>query len=355
MVGPAQWRCQCLDGYPISLLCSTEKQRMQTQRLIESVSRTHAEPVSDCKIMYPKASQHSMYKEYWEPYIAANLHLYTVPLALFLRRSRELDFSPREYQRSLNTVRRVFRVFSPEVVAVISKLLKKEPGSKWAGVVARHESNLGPHVPPKFEHGLTSCQDDIQNLLEEIYSQHLKKIDSMDVIDRSIAFIEGFFGGGAYAGEEKELQLLINQAKAIVGFPDNFEVVPSRSRLSRDSQALVLDINNGMERASNGLFSETGVQRISTGTSKCNPLDIGYVGDRMLSRPRSHEITFLIPILVKVSIYLNSQFGLQVMKNDGFDYDDTLIPRRFNLRFLADYRNLMFIAFCYLVMKLVVG
>lgn len=322
---------------------------------MDSVSRQHTDHTQECKVTYPKATQRSMYKEYWEPYIAANLHIYIVPLALFLRRSRELDFSPREYHRSINTVRRVFRVFSPEVVSVINKLLKRESGSKWAGVVARHESNLGPHAPPKFDFGLISCQNDMQNLLEEIYLQHMKKVENMDVIDRSIAFIEGFFGGGAYAGEEKELQTLIDQSKAIVGFPENMDVIPLKSRLTNENQTLLSDTDLGVDRASNGFFSETGIAKISTGSSKCNPLEIGYVGDRMLSRPRSHEIAFLIPILVKASVFINSQLGIQVGKDDGFIYGESLIPRRFNFRFLADYRNLVLIAVCYLVLKLLTG
>lgn len=296
-----------------------------------------------------------MYQQHWEPYIASNLYLYVVPLALFLRRSRELDFSPREFQRSLNTVRRVFRVFSPEVVAVINKFLKKEPASKWTGIVLRHEKNLESHLPPPFELGLESCQSDMQNLLEEIYLQHLKRINEMDFIDRSIAYIEGFFGGGAYAGEEKELQLLNHQAKSIVGFPSDFEVLSSLSNLNNDSQGLASSNETGIDRTSNGFFSQTGVEKFSTGVAKCNPLELGYVGDRMLSRPRSHEIGFLIPILVKISVWLNSSLGLQTFKDVGVDNNSSLIPRRFNLRFLADYRNLVFMSFCYMCFKLIKG
>jgi hypothetical protein len=266
-----------------------------------------------------------------------------------------LDFSPREFQRSLNTVRRVFRVFSPEVVAVINKFLKKEPASKWTGIVLRHEKNLESHLPPPFELGLESCQSDMQNLLEEIYLQHLKRINEMDFIDRSIAYIEGFFGGGAYAGEEKELQLLNHQAKSIVGFPSDFEVLSSLSNLNNDSQGLASSNETGIDRTSNGFFSQTGVEKFSTGVAKCNPLELGYVGDRMLSRPRSHEIGFLIPILVKISVWLNSSLGLQTFKDVGVDNNSSLIPRRFNLRFLADYRNLVFMSFCYMCFKLIKG
>jgi hypothetical protein len=282
-----------------------------------------------------------MYKAYWEPYIAANLHLYTVPLAIFLRRSRELDFSPREYQRSLNTVRRIFRVFSPEVVAVINKLLSKESGSKYAGIVARHETNLGAYAPPSSAVSLSSCQDDMQNLLEEIYLQHLKKVDELDIIDRAIASIEGFFGQGAYRGEEKELQSLFGKAKVIVNFPKEYEVMPSSKPRSIDSQSRSLDAMSG-DRSQNGLFSDSGKQRVLSGVTKCNPQEIGHIGDKMLGRPQSHEIAWLVPILVTASNFLNTRLGVMFDPSEGFDHEDSLIPRRFNLRFLADYRNLVF-------------
>lgn len=333
-----------------------EKGRVQTQRIMNSVSRTHAGSTTpSSRVTYPKATQRSTYKDCWEPYIASNLHLYTVPLALFLRRSRELDFSPREDQRSLNTVQRVFRVFSPQVVAFINKLLQKEAGSKWSSVVARHESNLGVFVPPKCERGLASCQDDMQNLLEEMYLQHMKKVDSMDIVDRSIAFIESFFGGGAYAGEEKELRLVISKAKTIVTFPNDFDVIPSKSRLASDSQDRSLDSDRTADRVSTGFFSDSGLEKISTGATKCNPLEIGYFGDRMLSRPGSHEIALLIPWLVNISNFLNSRLGLQVRKEDGFARDESLIPKRVNLRFLADYRNLVFMTLCYWLLKFIWG
>lgn len=332
-----------------------ERPRLQQQRLMDTVSRSGntLEASGQCKVTYPRANQRSLYQEHWEPYIASNLYVYVVPLALFLRRSRELDFSPREFQRSLNTVRRVFRVFSPEVVAVINKLLKREPDCKWTGILLRHERNLESHMPPPFELGLQSCQSDMQNLLEEIYLQHLKKINEMDFFDRSIAYIEGFFGGGAYAGEEKELHLLSQQAKSIVAFPSDFEVLSSLSSFNYDLQGVTSSNDAAVDRVSNGYFSQTGIEKFSRGIAKCNPLEIGYVGDRMLCRPRSHEIAFIIPILVKVSVWLNSSLGLQTYVSD--DNSSSLIPRRFNLRFLADYRNLVSIAFGYLCFKLIKG
>lgn len=316
-----------------------------TTRIMDTVSRTALDQTSiSTRVIYPRPNQRSSYKPCWEPYIASNLHLYTVPLAIFLRRARELDFSPREYRRSLNTVSRVFRVFSPEVVEVINKLLSaRQSGHRFSGIVARHEKNLVVYAPPPSSLTLASCQDNMHNLLEEIYLQHLKKLEDLDIIDRTVAWIEGFFGQGAYTGEEKELTSLMEKTKVIVGFPADYEVIQSSKPRPTDSKARSLDAGN-MDRSKNGLFSDTGRQQILSGTAKCNPQDIGYVGDKMLSRPQSHEIAFLVPMLINASTFVNTRLGIRSHDNvEGFDHCDSLIPKRFNFRFLADYRNIIFI------------
>lgn len=307
-----------------------------TQRLMNSVKRTTTPRTPSSKMFYPRGTHKSAYKPEWEPYIASNLYLYVVPLAIFLRRARELDFSPREHQRSMNTVRKVFRVFTPEVVGVINKLLLKEVGSKYAGVVARHETNLGPFAPPVIEKGLASCQDDMQNLLEEMYLQHHKRVDELDVIDRSIAYVESWFGTGADAGEEKELRVLFEKAKPIVGFPKEHEIVPSKSRANFDSQARSLDFSSDGDRKENGFLSESGVEKVNMGLLKCNPLDIAYVGDRMNARAQSYEYAPLVDPLVELSQMLNARLGLSsgpVAANET-----GIFPRRINLRFLASKR-----------------
>ena len=324
-------------------LCIDTRRKDPTKRILDTVARTqHGTASSSIRVSYPKESQRSLYKPYWEPYIASNLHLYTIPLAIFLRRARELEFSPREYRRSFTTVSRVFRVFSPEVVAVINRLLSaRQSDDRFSGIVRRHEQNLGAYAPPESPLSFSSCQDDMHNLLEEINLQHLKKLEELDIFDRTIARIEGFFGQGA-SGEEKELQVLFNKAKVIVGFPDDYEVMPSSKPRFVESKARNLD-GTRVDRTTKGLFSDSGRQRLIAGEVKCNPQDVGYVGDVMLSRPQSHEIAFLVPLLVNASIFCNAKLGIRVDKNEGFDDLDSIIPKRFNFRFLADYRNICFI------------
>jgi len=297
------------------------------------------------QVVYPKANQRSKYKPYWEGYIASNLHFYTVPFAIFLRRSRELDFSPNLYQKSLNTVKRVLRVYTPEVVSVINRLLKERnamgsPTSKFGVMVKNHEKNLGPFAPPSNPLSLSSCQDDMKNLLEEISLQHNKKVESLDFISRTFSSL---LGSGAYMGEEKELHHLLNTAKRVVGFDKDYEVVPQNKKYNSNNPYDTSD--SSQDRTAEGSFSTAGHSKVVNGVIKCNPEDIAFMGDRMNSIVQSHEIPFLVHQLVKLSNFLNAYFGLDDNKEE-FD-GDSLLPRRINLRFFADYRNLIFLFLVY--------
>ena len=91
--------------------------------------RNAAATVSSHRVEYypayvkPKPTSTSTYSSHWEAYVVSNLNLYTVPLAIFLKRARELDFSStNEYPRSLALVQRVLRVFSKQVVTVLNSV-----------------------------------------------------------------------------------------------------------------------------------------------------------------------------------------------------------------------------------------
>eukprot|EP00531_Pseudo-nitzschia_arenysensis_P006617 CAMPEP_0116148056 /NCGR_PEP_ID=MMETSP0329-20121206/18122_1 /TAXON_ID=697910 /ORGANISM="Pseudo-nitzschia arenysensis, Strain B593" /LENGTH=782 /DNA_ID=CAMNT_0003644101 /DNA_START=194 /DNA_END=2542 /DNA_ORIENTATION=- len=309
-----------------------------------SMSRSNNDKNSrSTQVVYPKANQRSKYKPYWEGYIASNLHFYIVPFAIFLRRSRELDFSPALYQKSLNIVKRVLRVYTPEVVSVINRLLKERnamgaPTSKFGVMVKNHEKNLGPFAPPSNPLSLASCQEDMKNLLEEISLQHIKKVESLDIFSRTFASL---LGTGAYMGEEKELNHLLNTAKAVVGFAKDYEVVP-KDRKHNSSNPY--DTNyNFQDRTAEGSFSTAGHTKVVNGAIKCNPEDIVFMGDRMNAIVQSHEIPILVHQLVKLSNFLNAYFGLDDASQDPDSDASSLLPRRINLRYFADYRNLIFL------------
>jgi len=323
--------------------------RDPTQRIMNSMSRASngAIPSASSRVNVPRPNQRSMYREEWEPYIASNLYLYVVPFAIFIRRARELDFSPREYKRSLNTVSRVFRVFSPKVVAVITKLLKsKGTEAKYSEVVSSHEKKLGRFAPPSTSFLLSSCQDDMHNLLEEIHLQHTKKVEELDIIDRFIASIEGFFGQGAYSGEEKELSVLIETAKVIVGFPKSYEVAPKlERRRSRTytTRSLSLDVVTA-DRSRSGMLTEAGRSNLLTGVAKCDPSEVAYIGDKLYARPQSYELGFLVPLTIHASNFVNTRLGIRTEGIESYVFEESIIPKRFNFRFLADYRNIILLS-----------
>ena len=167
-------------------------------------------------------------------------------------------------KKSLKTVQKVLRIYTPEVVSVINRLLKgreaegvspmSTPSNKMlAGMVKRHEKNLGPFAPPSMSLSLSSCQDDMKNLLEEIFLQHCKKVESLDFFSRTFASI---FGSGAYLREEKELHMLTKKAKIVVGFAPDYEVVP---KINTYNACNAKDTScDGSDRAVGGYFSESG-------------------------------------------------------------------------------------------------
>lgn len=303
-----------------------------TRRIINSMSRSKTSSTSRSKqIVYPKANQRSKYKPLWEGYIASNLHFYTVPLAIFLRRARELDFSPALYQKSMITVQKVLRVYTPEVVAVINRLLNErhaagEYTGKFSVMLNNHEKNLGPFAPPLTPQSLSSCQEDMKNLLEEISLQHCKKVEDLDFFSHTFASL---FGSGPYSGEEKELHALVRKAKIVVNLERDFEIAPKSKKYSSDN---VQD--------SRYEFDEGTTEDFHRGMIKCNPEDIAFMGDTMYAKVQSHEIPFLVHQSVQLSKILNARFGLEGVNNDT---NSGILPSRINLRFLADYRNLMFV------------
>lgn len=279
-------------------------------------------------IIIPKATSPSKYDPSWEPYIASNLHLYAVPLAIFLRRSRELDFYATKFNTSTTLLKRVFRVFTPEVVDVISRLF--DGASDLVRLVRQHEIMLAEYAPPSAHLSVSSYGEDVRILLEEIYMQHTKKVHDLDIFERVGAKLEGLFGQGVVSGEEKVLHEIMERAKVIARLPVDYQL-STRVARSINSDNTLSKVKVAM-RNKDGTLTSHGRALIMNGAVKCNPADIEYIGDRMKARVGSHEIPFLVDVAVSVSDRLNSMYGLG--KN---------IRMRINLRFLADYRNLLFI------------
>jgi hypothetical protein len=279
----------------------------------------------------PRYSDASKYDPVWEPYVAANLHLYLTPLAIFLRRSRELDFSPRKFDSSMRTVRRVFRVYSPYLVQALNGGCAR----RYPALVQRHADLLGKFAPPMpldlAASSLSYCQGDMQSLLEEVHMQHMKKVRELDFVDRIGAWIEGLFGMGIVQGEEKELADLVSRAMGIVGFPATYRVFPSGGAAGLGGARTATSGTRPATRAPDGQLTEQGRAQLASGEIKCRAGDVAYVGDPMYGLVRPHEVALLVEPLVRASDALNGKLGC-----------DATTLLRINLRFLADYRNLVF-------------
>ncbi|KAG7364648.1 hypothetical protein IV203_037850 [Nitzschia inconspicua] len=294
---------------------------------------------SDSRYIWPKSSQSSKYTPMWEAYIASNLHFYTVPLALFLRRARELDFSPKYYNSSVETVLRVLRVYSKGVVSVINRLLevRNTGGSTvlnvpYAKMVSNHEKKLDAFAPPEAILTLSSLQDDMQNLLEEIHLQQSKNAEKVNFFDK---MIDKAFGTGTQNKEQKDLENLTEKAKVIFGFPSTFVVAPLKGKLDRNNKD---SAQEGHIRTEKGYYTENGLRRAAIGEIKCRPDEIPYIGNRMNAKPQTYEIAFLIQPLLNLSIKLNQHLGLA---SSGKPNSNRYMHGPIDLRFLADYRNLM--------------
>lgn len=332
---------------------------------VANITHSHQPAQYSPVLILPKSKSSSRFTKQWEVHIAANLHFYTAPLAIFLRRVRELDFSARDFTRSFGIVQRVFRVYSPTVVNVINALLAGGGTHDLSSLVAKHNQYLAEFSPAMLgQLSLSSLGQDMHNLLEEISSQYVKKILERDFFDRMEARIENLLASvglaHAAAGEERDIQLLVEKAKIIAGLPPEYEIIPDSKARS------LISGNNGeraqLERDQRGVLTERGRSQLITGEVTCRPVDIYNFGDRMRSGPQSHEIAMFVSFTIYASDWLNGKLGLdlpQKMSTMGKSINDPQesvleallledeasrkIWYRVNLRFLADYRNCIFI------------
>jgi hypothetical protein len=313
-------------------------------------------PLSPRQMLIPKAMDKSRYHSGWETYIAANLFVYLVPFAIFLRRAREMDFSTSStFNRSYQVLRRVFRVFTPDVVAALSRIA-------YASSSLAHESTcsplttqltkcLGPYAPPPGGgfFSLASCQADFRSLLEEIYSHYQKRARERGIVEKMAACIENFFlsrgfGAASFESEERMIKRLVDDARLIGQFPIEDQIVGSFVSSEKEngfSKTNEYAFTDSPLRNEEGMLTAQGSKLAMTGAIKCDPLDVHFRGDPMLARPGSYEIVALVELTVWISQEINQRLGLKARPSKshhflGFD--------RINLRFFADYRNLLFIA-----------
>ena len=302
---------------------------------------------SQSTISLPRHYQASKYDaSIWEPYVAANVYMYAVPLAIFLVRARELDFSKNSFDRSLEIVHRVFRVFSPALVDAVSRHLDMPSDvllAAGSNQVDNHRRNLAQFAPPVSSFSLTSLKADMQSLLEEIYMQHVKTVRELDTFDWLIGKVEGFFGIGVVSGDEKTMVTLVERAKAIVRLPVDFDFLPLKehSGYKSTSDPTSPEKCNPSSRTAAGELTDYGRDQLVLGAIRLRPDEVVFPEDKLKANVRGHEISFLVDTMIWASDTLNASFGLTSRSKI-----------RINLRFFADYRNLFFaIIMVYTLMK----
>lgn len=336
--------------------------------LTQITSYGHKQHPSTMTAILPKPTASSKFSKQWKFYIASNAHIYITLFATFLRRSRELDFSQQSFKRSIDLVLSVTRVFTKEVCEVLLLAFSSSMPSQLKQLRVEHEENLihstmkESAVFPTFV-SLNDCKLDALALLEEIYFQHFKRSREMSVLDRLDDKIEWVAGGG---GSKYELQLidrLKDQLCSIVGLPDYRYAGSKQQNESRGYSA-----RHVPQTASNGItLTVKGREEIVRGKKIFAPTDVKYLGDPMKARVRSYEIGCMVHWCVLASNWINSKLGLDQSSSTLATATGTpasllnLIEEtekskkiwfRINLRFLADYRNLIFFSFVAIIYKL---
>lgn len=247
--------------------------------------------------------------------------MYVVPLALFVRRARELDYSQSKFDVSTKTIGRVFRVFTPEIVSVLNRHLAEY---ETIDLVAQSES-LGGFAPPPGPKTLSSVDADMKSLFEEIGIQYFKKRE-LDWFDRFLQRFDALAGQVNSAAGEKKLSNLMERAKLIAGLPAEYDLLPhnspSKSNLTAGSEFA--------ERDDKGILTARGHEQVTRGESKFSNVLLPCVGDTMRRDVNAREIAILVELTIWASDRLNDLLGLD---KDGKTF-------RINLRFLADYRKL---------------
>ena len=230
----------------------------------------------------PHSNQASKYvASEWEFYIAANVYMYAVPFAIFLRRARELDFSPKKYERSMEIVQRVFRVFTPAVVDAISRHLDAVQHMEESSQSKYHRENLGSFAPPLNQMSLSSLKADMQSLLEfeEVIMHHVKKVRELDTFDWLVGKVEGIFGAGVVSGKEKTLEALMERAKIITRLPFDFaSLLHKRTSLSKRMIDESSTATSAQTRTKDGALTSIGREQLVAGYVLLNPDKVRLYG-----------------------------------------------------------------------------
>lgn len=343
-------------------------------------------------INIPSPNAPSHYTSHWKNYIASNYHFYTHLLSIFIRRARELDFSK---VSSFIVLQRVIRVFSPHVLSELYALSSNDNSStppqppvvngmmstiNQAYILKQeHNKRLGEYCPPNPQSTLfASCVSDIQNLLQNAVRQYnvLRQTPHAKVVH----YFTYTSQRSSIPTEESMYQLangykslLFNQVpldlQQIFYIPSTTDTSTQRRTTAYNARSIYETITskfynssptNNNQPEKNGIYlTQKGREQIFNGTKQCKPYQSAYIGDPMKARIQNHEIPFLVHITLRVSCFLNDVLlGIKDTTTMGVQEQRTSLDEllkeqemyqkysfRVNLRFLADWRNVLFILF----------
>lgn len=320
-----------------SVFSVTQVSDFSSRAATNIISNVMKEPKRSIQI--PNYKTKSKYSKEWEPYVAANLYLYVVPLALFLRRARELDFSSNQFHKSVQHVERVFRVFSPGLLEALSTLCQRQ--SPWNYLVQRHVEILGDFAPPSGPITMSSLRTDMICLLEEVQTQHIKTIREMDTFTWIADRLENMLGQGTVHREKVAIASLLENARSIVNLPADFQLASAEgSRSSKSTAVKSFRERDTIYRDENGELTAAGREALLSGALKIdavvfNSVPSDRVHDTLHGCIMTYELEPMVKVTTRLSDWLNNKFGLPLSPSGG------KWQIRFNLRFLADYRNLL--------------
>ena len=334
----------------------------------------------------PSVDTPSKYTSQMKDYIASNYHFYTHILSLFIRRARELDFSK---VSSITTLQRVIRVFSPYVVSELYALSNETPSPNGMNqhihaLKEEHNNRLGDYCPANPHPTLfASCVTDIESLLQNVvreyytlrqspYAKFAPTTYSSLPTEESMHQLAYGFKGLIYDQVSLDLQqIFFVPTSDASAQPESISSSTISSIYETIKSKLRPDPVESNQPERDGIYlTQKGREQIFNGTKQCQPYEYKYIGDPMKAKVQSYEISLLVDATLRISFFLNNAvFGIKeditivdIMHKERSSLDELLKEHemylecsfRFNFRFLADWRNVVFLYFVFSVLKLLV-
>jgi hypothetical protein len=322
----------------------------------------------------------------WRGYVTGSSLMYTLLLASFVRRARDLSFveerQPGEIgvgarlSPNVSLVERVLQVFSPDLIFILDAC------RDGTGCTSALLASVSAPLP-----ALSSFRGDACSLLEEMAAQsrdsekHGVLTKTIGLVSTGVTKFKHAVGTDTTSAQER----IAAAARLIFDIPQNW--APTSTPAADESGEAALGAGSMVPERKSVFLTAAGRQQIAQGRRVCSKVEASYIGDPMLRPTETYEIAWLAHKLVTLSMHLNRRYGLDTRRSGssptsrdylsiyederpseaiirGRMWAESVAPPkhilgvdvylRFNLRFLADYRNLLFIVLASLCLRLIV-